>query len=213
MLSVIISLAVARTLGATANSRALRAAESVAVDSLTALGSTDYGTLIEGNFPVPNPCDENNATGINATTCVDVGNIPVEIGYSYQTMDVNGVATCSNTLSNGTATATKYAFVGLCANIKTIGGSEAPEDIITPTRHINSPSPEYAPDGGVVRVAITGDYSNLLTGNSLYLVRANNPSSLVGTGAVDPTTGMAYIATVGYTGTGSGEPKDRKSVV
>ena len=204
ILSVVITLAVARTMGATAESRSIRAAEAIASDLLNTVGTQDYASVVDGSFHVPDPCPSQTSTGIDATSCVTSNGVDVVVSYQYQAMSAADGMSCSATASNATATAATYGFVGLCATIDTIGGAPAPDSIHTVTSTVNSPSPKYAPDGGVVRITVSGSISLLPTA-TVYLVRAHDPSLMVGSAVVN-SAGLAYIATTADPANGTTPP-------
>lgn len=195
-LSVFISLAVSRALSTTAEARAVRGAEAVAADVLSQVETAPYPELVAGTFSVPDPCAGNTATGIQATTCTKMGNVDVVLSYQY--VDVpTGTTTpvCSSTTTTGTRTATAYGYVGLCASVTSIAGSPAPDTLAPVMKRVNAPSPKFAPDGGVVRVTVGGDTS-LLPSQTLYLVKENDPSHIMGSGQI-ASDHIAYISTFG----------------
>ena len=197
-LSAFISLSIARALSATTEARAVRSAEAAASDSLAQLSTVSYEDLVAGTFTVPEPCDDNSGVGVRSTTCTTLGNIPVTISYAYIDVSVGSTTPeCNTTISTGTRTATSLGYVGLCASVITVGGSPAPDSLAPAVRRINSPSPKYAPDGGVVRVSVGGD-AQTLPSKTLYLVKADNPARIMGSGAIE-SDNIAYIATTGAT--------------
>ncbi|HNJ51527.1 MAG TPA: hypothetical protein PK827_12925 [Accumulibacter sp.] len=185
--SLFVSLAVARSFGATAQAKAVRAGEGAATAALSQLSASDYSLLDAGTFVAPDACP-GSGNGAAATTCARSGSAAITISYKY--VDASGNCTASN--GSGTR---GQAYVGVCATVDSINGAAPPGAAQTAVRYINAPSAAWSGGGkSVVRVAVTSNSSVDFSSTSLKLVKRSDPSSLVAFGTVKPGSSTAYLS-------------------
>lgn len=186
MVSTVVTLAVARSLGVGSTAKLTRTSEAAASDMLNVLSTYDYDDLVAGTFTVPSPC-AGTATGIDGRSCVEVSGTEMQVRYYYQFLDpVSGKGTCPDTVANPLATgsasgqelADSEGRVGLCAIANTIAG-EIPDYAIMVQRSVNAPSSGYEAGKATIRVFVSGDENIDNYPSSLVLVSDANPTMLI----------------------------------
>jgi len=195
MLSTVIALTVARSLGATQQARTLRAAETATVDVLNQMSTISYDNLLAGTFTVPSPCpDVSRNSGIQGTSCVSIGGTTLTVGYSFQKINdatTNAVACADSAAVGPQHTAQALGYIGVCGHAVKLGGYSTSLPTSVFTRKINAPSAKYDPAGAVIRANLTGSYL-AVPQQIVYLVHAGNPSAAVASASID-TDGIAVF--------------------
>lgn len=186
MLATVITIAVARSLGAATSARVERASEAAMSNELTKMSSLPYDKLVAGTFTVPDPCPS-TPSGIRGESCVKAGAATLRISYQFQDLSTtagSGSADCSPA-SNGRRTSDTFGYVGLCADVQSVNGTTLAQGNLglRSTTKVTAPSPVYRSDNGVLRVKLTGDWSNL-SGSSLFLVKTATPGVQVASAQV-----------------------------
>ena len=188
LLATVLTITVARSLGASTTARIERASEAAMSSQLAKLSSVPYDQLVSGNFTVPDPCPGAPA-GIRGESCVKTGAVSIRVGYQFQDLAATASGVDCAASSTPRRTSDSFGYVGLCANVVSAGGANLALNSLElhAATKVPAPSPAYRADAGVVRAKLTGNLDTV-KGGSLFLVKTANPAAVVASSVISTDT-------------------------
>ncbi|MGZ4710266.1 MAG: hypothetical protein ACXWBN_16145, partial [Acidimicrobiales bacterium] len=206
LIATVVSIAIGRSMSVTTAGRTDRVVTETLTGQLDKMSALDYANLLTGNFTVPDPCS-GSVSGIAGQSCVRTTAGTIKVGYSFQSTGTGGpVDTVCDPNASPTRSNTDSGFVGLCANVVAINGQPAAnldlsEMSQSTSTRVNAPTPGYDVTKAMVRMTLAGSSTDVaaLSGRSVFVSKAADPTQVVGSGVISGTT--AYVNVPGSGGT------------